>query len=119
MINENKSLTDLENSLKGGNKVVAYFTGAIDSDGVSYCPDCNDAKPAYNHLLNQYYNTVTIISFSIERDEWKDQENQFRKHPIFKVKSIPTLILFNEGIEYTRLVEGQITIKAIDDLLTE
>ncbi len=113
------SLIDFELIIKKASKgVLGYFSGSFDENGSSWCPDCNDAKPAIKYLLDKYSENFEIYSFYIERPIWKDQSNEYRKNPFFKVDSVPTLIYYNEGIEYMRLVEGAITIKAIDDMLS-
>jgi len=111
------NLSELESKIKSSDKFVAYFTGSVDENGISWCPDCNDAKPAYKHLKEKY-SSLPTESFFIERNVWKNQENEFRKSKYFKVDSVPTLIYYEQGVEMVRLKENHITIEGLDDYLS-
>eukprot|EP00340_Litonotus_pictus_P002383 CAMPEP_0170516918 /NCGR_PEP_ID=MMETSP0209-20121228/3040_1 /TAXON_ID=665100 ORGANISM="Litonotus pictus, Strain P1" /NCGR_SAMPLE_ID=MMETSP0209 /ASSEMBLY_ACC=CAM_ASM_000301 /LENGTH=120 /DNA_ID=CAMNT_0010802013 /DNA_START=6 /DNA_END=368 /DNA_ORIENTATION=+ len=113
------SLVDLEKIVKEGKAVVAYFSGSSDGNGVSWCPDCNDSKPAYLDMLKTYGEKLTISSYFIERPVWKDQSNEYRTNPFFKVNAVPTLVYYNEGMELMRIKEDQVTKKAIDNILAD
>ncbi|CAB3981051.1 Hypothetical predicted protein [Paramuricea clavata] len=80
-------------SLKEQNDVYILFTGSKDSSGNSWCSDCNDADPVIKKCLpNAPEGSVFICCIVGDRSVWKDPENEFRKHPQFKLTGIPTLI---------------------------
>ncbi|KAK2177779.1 hypothetical protein NP493_578g00010 [Ridgeia piscesae] len=78
-----------------GNKVCVLFTGTLDDNGQSWCPDCVKADPVIKECL-QYADpeTVFITCFVGDRKYWKDQKNEFRTSSKTKVKSIPMLMVW-------------------------
>ncbi|EDV20130.1 uncharacterized protein TRIADDRAFT_61314 [Trichoplax adhaerens] len=71
---------------------VKYY-GDYDDHGLSWCPDCVKAEPIIDKIFSELKDNVLLVSCAVgDRPKWKDQENEFRKHEIIQLKSIPTLI---------------------------
>lgn len=60
-------------------KVVALFTGASDASGVSWCPDCNDAKPAIEAALAKADGPTVFITVPLVRDEYKGNASHWAR----------------------------------------
>ena len=91
----------------------AYFYGGYDQNGISWCGDCNTSKPNVDEgtkILNNQ-NSIILYRFPLEAATWRDKSCLYRTHPKLKLTNIPTLILFQKGVEFTRLVEGQLNDK--------
>lgn len=114
------ALTEFQALIKNSSKpIIAYFTGSVDEEGKSWCPDCNVSKPHFQDAMKKYSSKADFYSFYIERSLWKDQNNEYRKNPFFKVDCVPTFIYYNDGIEYARLKENNLTIDEIDIILAD
>ena len=87
-----------------------YCTGSDRSDGVSWCPDCEVAKPVVEELWTKIPSSKTVLKFVIDREEWRgNKDHPLRVDKRIKVKSIPTLIAYQKGKEVNRLVEEQLS----------
>lgn len=107
--NQIKNLQDVIKSTK--NKLIlTYISGEFNSEGISWCEDCTNTKPCFEKIKTEYSNkeNVEIYSFYLERSYWKDLNNEFRLNSTLKLKRIPTLIAFKNGVELFRKVEGEI-----------
>lgn len=60
-------------------KLLVLFTGASDSSGVSWCPDCNDAKPVIEDALSKADGPVTYISVPLDRSEYKGNASHWAR----------------------------------------
>lgn len=90
---------------------LAYFYGGYDQNGESWCSDCVIAKPnieaASKELENQ--EKVFLYKFPVDdRVEWKKPDFIFRTHPKVKLDRVPTLIFYQNGVEFGRLIEDQL-----------
>ncbi|KAL5265133.1 hypothetical protein ACHWQZ_G006019 [Mnemiopsis leidyi] len=92
------------------------FTGSLDADGKSWCPDCNKADPVIEEALNSAPECTCVITAYIDRPTWKDMNNNFRKSQDIQLTSIPTLI--KVGTE-KRLEEGQCAKLSLVQMLLE
>ena len=110
MVQSSIALKDLEVLIKNDTAklFILYFTGSVDTNGSSWCPDCNDAKSTYNSILDNYSKKASIYSFYIERNQWKDKNNEYRTNKVFSVDSVPTLLLFKDGINLLRKKEEEL-----------
>ncbi|RWS14485.1 hypothetical protein B4U79_14422 [Dinothrombium tinctorium] len=76
-------------------KIFILFTGSKNSDGVSWCPDCNIAQPVMEKVFADCgQDTLLVTAFVGQRDAWKNSENEFRRDKQFQIRSVPTLIKF-------------------------
>ena len=56
---------------RADDRLVVLFTGATDAaTGVSWCPDCNDAKPVLADALAAAEDPVTLITVPLVRSEY-------------------------------------------------
>lgn len=60
-------------------KVLALFTGASDKSGISWCPDCNDAKPAIEAALAKTDGPTVFITVPLVRDEYKGNASHWAR----------------------------------------
>ncbi|ESO97430.1 hypothetical protein LOTGIDRAFT_214285 [Lottia gigantea] len=73
--------------------VFALFCGSVNANGESWCPDCVTAAPVIADNLKHAPKDSVFIHCGVGgRDFWKDQNNVFRKDPVLKLKSVPTLL---------------------------
>ena len=54
----------------GAGVLLVLFTGSSDAAGVSWCPDCNDSKPALEAALRGAEEPVTLITVPLPRSEY-------------------------------------------------
>lgn len=111
------SLKELKNLICESKKsIICYFTGSLNEEGISWCPDCNESAPIIKYMIDNYNNKFEYYSYYIERPIWKDMANEYRVDSFFKVSSVPTLIYYSDGVEMIRFMESEISKLAIDDL---
>lgn len=60
-------------------KLLVLFTGAADSSGVSWCPDCNDAKPAIESALAAADGPVAFVTVPLDRTEYKGNASHWAR----------------------------------------
>ncbi|XP_037810058.1 thioredoxin domain-containing protein 17-like [Lucilia sericata] len=87
-----------------------YFTGEKDSNGVSWCPDCNDAQPFVDQAVEKFATPESILlTVDVgDRPFWKDMKNPFRHDSNIKLMVIPTLVRWKsvlrlEGDQLTKM----------------
>ena len=86
-----------------------HIFGSHDYTGKSWCSDCNIAKPIVEQgkkiIENKKYEKeVYFLSIPIDKIYMED----FRDDPYIRLERVPTLILFENGIEKGRLVENDL-----------
>jgi thioredoxin-like negative regulator of GroEL len=84
--------------------VILVFTGGDDpATGASWCPDCIVHKPAITEkIINQSTGKV-IIALVPTRSEWVgNSEHPYKKHQVFKVRGVPTVLLVRDNQVLTR-----------------
>ena len=97
----------LKDYLKQKKNFIVYLYGDIDSNGKSWCPDCIIAEPFVEKILPKIYEyesqkEVYFINISVGISK----REIYRNDKILKMKRIPTIIYFSNGVEMGRLVEG-------------
>ena len=105
--NESNFSTIIKDFLKQKKNFIVYIYGALDSNGKSWCPDCVVAEPFVENVLPKickfesqkevYFVNISVGMFKREI---------YRNDKILKMKRIPTIIYFSQGVEMGRLVEG-------------
>jgi thiol-disulfide isomerase/thioredoxin len=93
----------------------AYFYGGYDVTGDSWCSDCVVSKPIIEEAqkLLEGQTKVRLFKFPIDdRLEWKKQDFIYRIHPKVKLDRVPTLIYYQNGIEFGRLTEDELFDKS-------
>lgn len=92
-------------------KFFTYFHGGYGDNGKSWCSDCDVAKPIIDEAAKQLENQdkVLFVKLSIDdKDEWKKPNFILRIHSKVKLTKVPTLIYYQDGIEYGRLTEEEL-----------
>ncbi|XP_037942323.1 thioredoxin domain-containing protein 17-like [Teleopsis dalmanni] len=85
-----KTVEDLSKNSK--TQINIYFTGEK-MDGVSWCPDCNDAEPEVKKALQFAEAESVFVEVDVgNREFWKDMKNPFRLDNDIKLMVIPTLL---------------------------
>lgn len=79
-------------------KTVYYFTA-------DWCQPCKKTKPIVEELNREQ----TIAGFQVI-----DVDSATDLVKIFKIQSVPTFILFEEGIEKNRIIGGQTREQLVD-----
>jgi len=92
-----------------------YYYGGYDSEGKSWCSDCVQSKPIIEEAVKilEGQDKIKLYKFPVDDvKEWKKQDFIFRVHPKVKVTRVPTLVYYSNGIEYGRLIEGELFDKS-------
>jgi thioredoxin 1 len=93
---------ELGKKIAKGKAVVLFYA--------SWCPDCTRFMPTFDSLPKR--TKLTLIKAQTDEDEnpiWDD----------YKIASVPTVVLFNDGKEISRVAEkgGFVDGKALEKLL--
>ena len=97
----------IKDYLKQKKDFIVYIYGDHDKNGKSWCPDCIIAEPFVDNAIKKIgklesQKEVYFINISVgiyNRDIYRNDK-------ILKMKRIPTIIYFSQGVEMGRLVEG-------------
>ncbi|KAF5404038.1 Thioredoxin domain-containing protein 17 [Paragonimus heterotremus] len=95
-----ESIAELESTAKtalaAGRRVSVFMIGSTDPQtGESWCPDCREAEPVVEACLKKTADNDLFLMIEVGlRDAWKNPDNAFRKHPVYKLTVIPTMFLF-------------------------
>ena len=75
------------------------FTGAVSPEtGKSWCSDCVAADPVIHKCLLEMEGGSVLLECPVLREEYRgNPEYLYRKHPLFGLKCVPTLIKFDNG----------------------
>ena len=94
-----QSLAQAVNTAKAESKpLFILFTGAVNADtGKSWCPDCVKADPVIKRCLGELDGGSVMLECPVVREEYRNPEYLYRKHPLFGLKCVPTLIKFVNG----------------------
>lgn len=89
--------------------VLFLFFGSQDpATGASWCPDCVTADPVLRSVITRVRPDLVLYECPVgPRDTWKGRpDHPYRRHPVFRLERIPTLIRIEGGCELGRLVEA-------------
>ena len=86
-----------------------FIFGSQDYTGKSWCSDCTIAKPLVEQgkrLIEnkKYEKEIYFLSIPID----KIYKEDFRDDPFIQLERVPTLILFENGVEKGRLIENDL-----------
>jgi len=103
----NKILRELVSTQKN---FFLFMYGTNDSNGNSWCLDCDNAKPFINKAKNivssrEKEKEIYFVSVPIDRDK----KIEYKKHPICQMKHVPTLAYFEKGKEINRILEREMS----------
>jgi hypothetical protein len=100
-----------------------YFYGGYNEKGQSWCGDCVVSKPIIEEAckLLESQDKVLFLKFPVDdRLEWKNPNFLFRVHPKVKLDRVPTLIYYQNGLEFGRLIEGELFDKSnVEDFIRQ
>ena len=87
-------------------KFIVILTGSINEEtNESWCPDCVEAKPAIQKLVDA--GSRPIVKGIVTRDEWRgNASHPYKVSPVLKAAGVPSVILF----------EGENELHRVDDL---
>ena len=86
-----------------GDKFIVWLTGEINPEtNESWCPDCVEAKPAITRIVDA--GARPVLKGIVSRGEWRgNAEHPYKRHPAIKAAGVPSLILFEGGMELHRV----------------
>lgn len=101
---------------------VLFFADEIPETGLSWCPDCVEAKPLVDDFIKAIdkSNAAFLITVLVGRGE-KFRTNPLRLDPGFQLEKVPTLIQWNpisNRVE-RRLVESQVSANGLAGWLSK
>ena len=87
-----------------------FMYGTNDSNGFSWCLDCDNVKPFINKAKKivssrEKEKEIYFVSVPIDRDK----KLEYKKHPICQMQHVPTLAYFQKGKEINRILEKQMS----------
>ena len=99
-----------------GNKFICIFTGSINEQtNESWCPDCVEAKPSIQRIVDQASGNRVILKGIVTRDEWRGNTGHaYRLNP-YNAQGVPTMVLY-EGMNALHRVD-ELTGFADNDLM--
>eukprot|EP01043_Picozoa_sp_COSAG02_P045508 COSAG02_NODE_4167_length_5679_cov_8.313799_1_plen_223_part_00 len=59
-----------------------WFIGDTDPSGMSWCPDCNQARSFLAPRLAELPATAVVLEVAVSRNEWRNQEHPYRHSPV-------------------------------------
>ena len=100
---------------------IIYLYGTHDEKGRSWCPDCEVSQPLVENVLpkiNKFERQKELYFVNIEVDF--DKRDIFKNDKIIKMRRIPTLIYFSNGVEMERLIEKEMASQeALDSFVDQ
>ncbi|KAL8204432.1 hypothetical protein R6Q57_010055 [Mikania cordata] len=99
--------------------LILFLADNEPSTNRSWCPDCVRAEPViYKKLESSSDDVVLLRAYVGDRPTWRNPQHPWRVHPTFKLKGVPTLILWKNGEAKGRLEDHEAHIeKKIDSLI--
>ena len=81
---------------KKEDRYIVLLSGSTDaSTGMSWCDDCDAAKPAIEKLMQENGGKYPAIKGTVERADWRGvATHPYKVHPLLKAAGVPTLLLF-------------------------
>ncbi|EKD17580.1 hypothetical protein MBM_04441 [Drepanopeziza brunnea f. sp. 'multigermtubi' MB_m1] len=79
---------------------------SLDPSGKSWCGDCRVAESFVNRKFADRELDVVRVVYAGQRDEWRDQNNPWRRAP-FSITNLPTLVKVTDG-KWEKLVEADV-----------
>ena len=98
-----------EEAVASKEKFIVYLTGAqnlTDANGAksSWCPDCDEARPSINKLLEKNTSRKVVKGLVMTRDEWVGvSTHPYKVHPQIKAGGVPSMTVFLGKNELVRI----------------
>ncbi|KAJ0810077.1 putative Thioredoxin-like superfamily [Helianthus annuus] len=101
------------------NNLILFLADNEPSTNRSWCPDCVRAEPVIYKKLESSSDDVALLRAYVgDRPTWRNPLHPWRVDSTFKLKGVPTLILWENGGVKGRLEDHEAHIeKKIDSLL--
>ncbi|MFS7906128.1 putative Thioredoxin-like superfamily [Helianthus anomalus] len=101
------------------NNLILFLADNEPSTNRSWCPDCVRAEPVIYKKLESSSDDVALLRAYVgDRPTWRNPLHPWRVDSTFKLKGVPTLILWENGEVKGRLEDHEAHIeKKIDSLL--
>ena len=90
----NQFIAAFDEKNKSGEQFIVYLTGGVNAEGVSWCPDCDKARPAIKeHVLDK--TKLTVLKGVVDdRNTWVGvADHPYKKHALIKAGGVPCLLL--------------------------
>ncbi|KAI7740784.1 hypothetical protein M8C21_030202 [Ambrosia artemisiifolia] len=99
--------------------LILFLADNEPSTNRSWCPDCVRAEPVIFKKLESSVDDVALLRAYVgDRPTWRNPMHPWRVDSTFKLKGVPTLILWENGEVKGRLEDHEAHIeKKIDSLL--
>ena len=99
---------------------IAYISGSTDEQGVSWCSDCNTAKPILEQAFESSLGDKTLVKATVTRDEWKgNKDHPYRTHASLKLGGVPTLVVLKGAHQLAKLEEGELfELETVEEVLS-
>ena len=79
------------------------MTGGVGADGVSWCPDCDAARPSIRSNILEKTQLKVLKGVVEERNTWVGvADHPFKKHPVIKAGGVPSVCLVQGDIVMAR-----------------
>ncbi|UJR33979.1 hypothetical protein I4U23_021395 [Adineta vaga] len=106
-VNSYDELKSLVKTIEKNKRIFVLFFGAKNSQGRSWCSDCNIVeKPVAEMIPSLLPSNGIFIECSVgDRASWKDSNCSFRKDAQLRLTTIPTLVEWGTS---KRLTENQL-----------
>ncbi|VDL35861.1 unnamed protein product [Hymenolepis diminuta] len=106
--------TDIDNKLKEtfadnkDSKVILLLESSTDIEtGDSWDESCCKVESMLEPLLDQAPESTMFMMVEVgNKDAWKEDSNMFKKHKVFQLKAIPTLLVLTSPESVAKRVEG-------------
>lgn len=104
----NAVLADCEVKCSTDNKpLFILFTGTKGSNGRSWCGDCTAADPIIFSALRSVADGCRLLTCDVVREDYRNPDYSYRKHPKINLKCVPTLIKWSNSKAIARLNDSQ------------
>ncbi|KAM0052252.1 putative Thioredoxin-like superfamily [Helianthus debilis subsp. tardiflorus] len=100
------------------NNLILFLADNEPSTNRSWCPDCVRAEPVIYKKLESSSDDVALLRAYVgDRPTWRNPLHPWRVDSTFKLKGVPTLILWEKGEVKGRLEDHEALIEKKIDLL--
>ncbi|XP_022896549.1 thioredoxin-like protein Clot [Olea europaea var. sylvestris] len=99
---------------------IAFLADKDPSTNLSWCPDCVRAEPIIYKKLESSPDDVALLKAYVgDKLTWRNPQHPWRIDSRFKLKGVPTLILWEDGVIKGRLEDHEAHLEhKIDALLS-
>ncbi|XP_023755562.1 thioredoxin-like protein Clot [Lactuca sativa] len=98
--------------------LILFLADIEPSTNLSWCPDCVRAEPVIYKKLESSSDDVALLRAYVgDRPTWRNPQHPWRVDSKFKLKGVPTLILWENGEVKGRLEDHEAHIERKIDAL--